>query len=127
MEAQTIFAATKVAANLGMTVRIRYDERAGLCGESTKENEMNQKTQADSSAPIGCSGVTDIPAVSRNVQWTPAIAILMDELKDWRAGVEWLKERKLDFRCEMASVKALERAIRRITAGDTKSSSAGDR
>ncbi len=67
------------------------------------------------------SPVPENPAV----QGTPAIAILMDELKDWRAGVEWLKERKLDFRCEMASVKALERAIRRITAGDTKSSSAG--
>lgn len=34
---------------------------------------MNKKTQADSSAPIGCSGVTDTPAAIRNVQGTPDI------------------------------------------------------
>ncbi len=32
-----------------------------------------QENSDSSSATSGCSGVTDIPAVSRNVQWTPDI------------------------------------------------------
>ena len=53
-------------------------------------------------------------AIESDVQPAAIIAILNDEAREWHEGVQVMKEHNLDFRCELASAKALERAIKRI-------------
>jgi len=83
----------------------------------------SQENSDSSSATSGCSGVTDTPAVSRNVQGTPSLDRIKDEVCKIMSNIP-----KYGFAyCRLRMLHALicDEIEKGNTAGDTKSSSAG--
>ena len=83
--------------------------RPGSSTLTSWANTLEQDEQQTPPSPEGrdCAGESSVQPVA-------IIAILNDEAREWHEGVQVMKEHKLDFRCELASAKALERAIKRI-------------